>query len=373
MPRHRSSAVPLACMYAALIVYASLYPFTGWRAPRAELWAFLTLPWPRWWTTFDLVSNLLGYMPLGALIFGAIVRSGWSALRAGPLALLIGSMLSLGMEVLQNFLPQRVSSNVDLGLNIAGTLIGIAAGWALHRFGVVERWQALRDRWFIDSSAGGLALLVLWPVGLLFPLPAPLGQGQVVPRLREAAEVLLRDTAAEEWIEPWLQHGIEPVRALAPGSEMLLVMLGLLGPCLLAFTIARPGLRRVLLVVGLALTGIAATTLSTALNFGPDHSLAWSGRSTPTALGSGVIVALLLAWVPRRAAAGLGLIAMTALVALVAQAPHDAYFADSLKAWEQGRFIRFHGAAQWVGWLWPFIAMAYLLSRIASRDPQRAS
>ena len=26
----------------------------------------------------------------------------------------------------------------------------------------------------------------------------------------------------------------------------------------------------------------------------------------------------------------------------------------SLQAWEQGRFIRFHGLAQWVGWLWPY-------------------
>ena len=34
-PRHRSSAVPLAWLYGALIVYASLYPFAGWRAPGA--------------------------------------------------------------------------------------------------------------------------------------------------------------------------------------------------------------------------------------------------------------------------------------------------------------------------------------------------
>ena len=75
--RHRSSAAPLACLYAALIVYASLYPFTGWRMPGVTPLAFLSLPWPRWWTGFDLVSNLLGYMPLGALIFIALARSGW--------------------------------------------------------------------------------------------------------------------------------------------------------------------------------------------------------------------------------------------------------------------------------------------------------
>ena len=32
-PRHRSSTAPLALAYAALILYASLYPFDGWRWP----------------------------------------------------------------------------------------------------------------------------------------------------------------------------------------------------------------------------------------------------------------------------------------------------------------------------------------------------
>jgi hypothetical protein len=27
--------------------------------------------------------------------------------------------------------------------------------------------------------------------------------------------------------------------------------------------------------------------------------------------------------------------------------------------------VRFHGVAQWLGWLWPWLAMAWLLSRLA--------
>ena len=112
----------------------------------------------------------------------------------------------------------------------------------------------------------------------------------------------------------------------------------------------------------------AATTLSTALNFGPEHAFAWITPGTLAALALGSGLALLLALLPRRVAAGLGLVLLTALAALVAQAPEDPYFAQSLQAWEQGRFIRFHGAAQWVGWLWPYVAMAYLLARLGSRD-----
>jgi len=39
-----------------------------------------------------------------------------------------------------------------------------------------------------------------------------------------------------------------------------------------------------------------------------------------------------------------------------------------LQAWEQGRFVRFHGLSQWLGWLWPFAAMTWLLARLASRQ-----
>ena len=99
MPRHRSSAVPLSWLYGALIVYASLYPFVGWRAPGVAAIDFLRLGWPRYWTTFDLVANLLGYLPLGFLLFVALVRGGRSALAAALLACAGGTLLSLTMEV----------------------------------------------------------------------------------------------------------------------------------------------------------------------------------------------------------------------------------------------------------------------------------
>ena len=52
--------VPLRA-YALLIVYASLYPFEGWRLQGLAPWAFLTSPWTRWWTAFDFTANAVGY------------------------------------------------------------------------------------------------------------------------------------------------------------------------------------------------------------------------------------------------------------------------------------------------------------------------
>ena len=367
MSRHRSSAVPLAWLYAALIVYASLYPFNGWQQARGPVLAFLALPWPRWWTGFDLVSNLLGYLPLGALLCLAAVRRGGRPALGFAQAVLVAMGLSGMLEFVQNFLPLRVPSNIDLVLNVLGAALGAGLGLAAHRVGAVGRWQAWRSRWLLERSAGGLALMMLWPVGLLFPAPVVLGLGQFLGRAQESLAELLQGTAMVEGVHGWL--AVAPRRdTLPPGAELVAVGLGFLAPCLVGFTVAKPGWRRLVLVAGVAVAGFVATTLSTALNFGPEHALAWFTRPIWLACACGAGLAALLATVPARISAGLGLVVLTAMVVLLAQAPADPYLSQSLQSWEQGRFIRFHGAAQWVGWLWPYGALAYLLARVGAGD-----
>ncbi len=369
-PRHHSSAAPLAAIFAALVVYASLYPFNDWRALNANPFAFLALPATRWWTGFDVSVNVLGYMPLGAVFFGALVRSGVPPRKSVRNAWLMAVVLSLCMELTQNFLPRRVASNVDLALNAIGAGLGIMLALTVHRLGWVDRWQQLRERWFIPHSAGGLALLVIWPLGLLIPTPVALGVGRILPRLHELFAQGFEGTPIERWFTApiWTAQDFLPLSALA---EISTVALGLLGPCLLAFTITHAGWRRLALVLVLAGLGITATTLSTALNFGPQHALAWFTDVFWLGLLAGSVLAVLVSRLTPRTCVAFGLIGMTALVASVAQAPADPYFAQSLQAWEQGDFIRFHGAAQWVGWLWPFVALGYLLLRSArAQEPE---
>lgn len=366
MTRQRSSAVPLAWLSAGLIVYASLYPFGEWRDPGQPPWHFLTLEWPRYWTLFDMVANLLGYLPLGALFYVAMTRAGRPPRPSLLAAVLVGAALSLVMEALQNYLPRRVPSNLDLAMNIVGSAGGAALAWGVDQLGGVNRWQSLRERWFIAGSAGGLALLVLWPLALLFPAPVPLGLGQVLPRLQEGLQWALEGSPVLPSLAPWLDAEL-PYEPLSAGQELATVALGLLAPCMVALSVAQPGWRRLALVAGAVLIGAGATTLSTAMNFGPQHALAWRTPNAEAGIALGTALALAAALLPRRAAAGIGLVALSALLALVAHAPADPYFAESLQAWEQGRFIRFHGAAQWVGWLWPYATLLYLLVRVASR------
>ena len=121
----------LAAAYTLLAVYGSLYPFTGWADSGVPLTAFLTAGWPRYWTAFDLATNVAAYLPLGFLWVAAL-RQRLPVWAAAAAAIVLGAGLSLALETAQNFLPSRVPSNLDLGTNGAGALLGALAGarWA---------------------------------------------------------------------------------------------------------------------------------------------------------------------------------------------------------------------------------------------------
>jgi hypothetical protein len=81
-----------------------------------------------------------------------------------------------------------------------------------------------------------------------------------------------------------------------------------------------------------------------------------------------LVLAMAVLPLPRRGCAALLLVALVVHLSVLNQAPASAYFADTLQAWEQGRFIRFHGVAQWLGWLWPYVTLAYVLLRVSRPD-----
>jgi VanZ family protein len=349
-----------------VIVYASLHPFDGWRLPpRIDAWS-PWLPSAIAQSRFDVVANLLGYLPLGVLLAAGVLRGGRSRLSAVAMALLAAGVLSYVMESLQHFLPLRVPSRVDWALNVGGAALGALAAVVADALGGQARWQRWRERWFLHGRGVGLVLLLLWPFGLLFPPPLPFGLGQVLGRARDALAAALAGTAWDGWLRP---GSALPPAPLAPGVELLGIVAGLLAPCLLAFALTRPGARRVVLLVGALLLGAAATTLSTALNFGPDHAFTWLTPPVVPGLVVTIVVALPLALLPARSAAVLALPVISLSLALVNLAPADPYYAASLQSWEQGRFIRFHGLSQWIGWLWPWATLLYLIGRLAAREP----
>lgn len=356
---HKSSAWPLALVYAGVIVYASLYPFADWRYQGIMPWAFLGSPLPKYWTGFDVVTNALGYGPLGFLLVLGALRSGGGRL-ALLAATLLAALLSLTLESLQSYLPARVPSNVDLALNVFGAWLGALLAWVLERSGVMARWSVFRARWFVADARGGLVLLALWPLALLFPASVPFGVGQVLERLETILVDALGGTPFLDWL-PLREIEFQP---LTPLVELVCVTLGLMIPCLLGFCITRAPARRASLVLLVVALGVSITALSAALSYGPVHAWAWLSLPSQVALGMAVLLMTMALWVPPRVSAALGLLALGVYLALINQAPTSPYFAQTLSAWERGRFIRFHGLAQWLGWFWPYVALVYVLTRL---------
>lgn len=360
---HKTAAWPLALAYAALIVYASLYPFSDWRDQGIVPWAFLTAPWPRYWTWFDLISNVLGYAPMGFLLALSALRMGHG--RGAVLqSALACAALSLCMESAQSYLRARVASNLDLALNLSGGAAGAACASVLERIGAIDRWSRFRSRWFVRDARWPLVLLALWPVALLFPASVPFGLGQVLERLEPVLVALISELPG---MQALAMHRTE-LQPMQPLTELTCVTLGAVIPCLLGYCVIRSVPRRALFLLLTLCAGIAMTALSTALSFGPVHAWAWISAQVQAGWLLALIIALaLLPLAPRSCAAWL-LLALVLHLSLINQAPMGAYLTQTLQTWEQGRFVRFHGLAQWLGWLWPYAALLVVLRRVSSPE-----
>lgn len=363
---HKSSAWPLAGVYAVLIVYASLYPFDQWRDQELVPWSFVTHPWTRYWSGFDVVSNWLGYVPLGFWLTLGALRSGVqrASVRYSVMA---AAGLSFVLESLQSYLPARVPSLLDFSLNTAGAWGGASAAHALEHLGWLDRWSRFRARWFVADARFSLVALFLWPLALLFPAAVPFGLGQVLERLEGAAGAWLKGTPFLEWLP--LRH-VE-LQPLVPGAELLCVMLGLLTPCLLGFSIIRHQRQRLLSILVVVMVGVAASALSAALSFGPRHAWVWLHLPTWLGMALAIVVACIMSVLSARACLALLLCVLVLNLAILNQAPASAYFAQTLQTWEQGRFIRFHGLAQWLGWMWPYVVLTLVLMRAGRADEHR--
>jgi VanZ family protein len=347
-------------MCVALIVYASLYPFDHWRDQGIGSWSFMAAPWPKYWLGFDVVANVLGYAPLGFFLTLSAMRMGWRT-HVVVLATLAAAVLSFTMEGLQSYLPSRVPSLPDFLLNTLGAFVGAVLASALESLGFLRRWSQFRERWFVRDAYMALVLMAVWPAALLFPVAVPLGLGQVWERVEDALTSAFEATPFEDWI-PLRAFELEP---LLPGAELLCVMLGLLVPCLLGFGVIRRAGQRFLFVLAVLGMALGMSALSAALTYGPTH--AWTWLSLPVMLGLlfGCVVALVLLPLSARAAWTLLLLAVLVQQSVLNQSPESAYFAQTLQAWEQGRFVRFHGLVQWLGWLWPYAVMMLALVRLS--------
>ena len=352
MASHKGDKLPLhlAVAFTVLVIYASLHPFSGWRDLGAPPLAWLTAGWPRYSTWFDIVINVIGYLPFGFL---------WLTVSQKPLGrplamvvvTILGALLSGTMETTQNYLPTRVPSNLDLAGNTLGTMLGAVAGllWGgtLLSGG---RLAALRDRVIIPGFIGdsGLVLMGFWLLTQVNPETLLFGNGD----LRSALG-----------IEPTLPFGVSRFAHI----EAAIAAINALAVGLVMTTLR--------LKVGVAfmvlLFGMTIRALSAAILVDPAGALHWVtvGNATGVAIGSTVLLlSTYLMPALRRALAAVALLLATVLVNL---APQNPYLAEAAMVWAQGHFLNFNGLTRLLSMLWPFLALTWLL--IPERDPWKTS
>jgi VanZ family protein len=356
----RGSPVARAALltYLLLIVYASWYPLSGWRSSGLSPFTFLNLTPPQYFTRFDVAVNVVGYLPLGVLVVLALypfVRGAWAVL----LGALAGIVVSGTMEIVQNYLPSRVPSNLDLLTNSLGCLIGACLGplWARSLL-VQSRLYRLRRRWFAPHASQGLVLLALWPLAQIYPQGYLFGHGQVLPII-------------SEWLSEWMDTNIDLVALLRPGpamsveqywlSETIITACGMSGAALTLLCLMRRGAPRYTLVLAMLAAALLVKTLASSLLFTPDNAFVWI---TPGAEGGfliGLIMLAGLAFAPQLAQRRLAIGTLLLSLLVVNTIPVNPYFVSTLQGWVQGKFLNFNGAAQFLALLWPFFALWFLL------------
>jgi VanZ family protein len=368
--RHAAPSIawPFVGFYALLIVYASLYPFTGWRNQGIVPWAYLWAPWPRYWTAFDFLVNVAGYAPFGFMLALALMRRR-PAWRAAILAGAAATLLSFTMESMQSYLPERVASNVDFSLNAAGGILGAGLAWVFEQLGFPRRWQSARSRWFLPGSRAVLVLLALWLVALLFPTPVAFGAGQIYEQLESALLEWLADTPFLNWL-PVRKFELQPLRPL---TEAACVALGALAPCLLGCLASARRRHKVALVALILAAGVGVSALSTALSWGPAYSWAWITAPVIVGWPLALLGALLLALLPLPRAWYAVLLVAALLLQLywLNGASQSPYFASTLQSWEQGQFIHFFGLTRWVNGAWPYAAVVFAATRAFPQGHRR--
>lgn len=339
-----SSRLPLtlAASYTLLALYGSLYPFADWHDSGIAALDFLDAGWPRYVTGFDLTVNTLAYLPLGFLWAAALMR--WLPPAAACVCAALGSLaLSLGIEALQNFLPARVPSNLDLVCNAAGGLLGALAGlhWgaALLDGGRLHAW---RERRFLSGPVGdhGLLLAGLWLFTQLNPETFLFGNGNL-----------------RGWFGMGAALPFDAGRFIE--LEMATVAAHTLAIALIGARLAANHPR----LLPLALIGAALVVKSSALMLlmRSANGFVWGTPGTLAGLTLGLLawsVAMQMSTGARQALAAMALMFAAILANLM---PENPYLEDTLRVWQPGHFLNFNGLTRLVSSLWPFLALPWLM------------
>jgi VanZ family protein len=336
----------MAAMYALAIAYASLQPFGEWIAPVPGTPFWTSASWSFRATRFDIVANVLAYVPLG--LFVALIPPRATPAFRAVVAMLCGIALSSAMETGQWYLPARDANTTDLVANTAGALVGGLAG-ALYADsplrGVLRR---ARRRIALPGATGdvGLALLAVWLVAQTNPAIAPFALTfDPAPIPLSGPDAASGDTAA----------------ALIEAAESAFQLVGVgLFAALLARDRRHAG-GAVLLAVGAALLikGIAAFLL-----LKPAVFESWLSYGVLLGIAAGALLLVPAILLPRPAQVTICATALLSSLLAPLFVPEVLQAAAPLTLfnWRYGHLLNFNGLTRSILVAWPLAAALWLFA-----------
>ncbi|MEK9775496.1 MAG: VanZ family protein [Quisquiliibacterium sp.] len=347
--------------YLCALVYGSLYPWTGWQASGGSALSFISDGWPRYWTAFDLLANLLLYAPLGALCLVSMRD------RAETIACMLGCgtmafLLSLSVEALQHFMPGRVPSLADLIANTAGALSGALAMLVGIRLAGARSARLSSQHW-VRSGAMGPALLIAWVVMQLHPQRLLFGHGDIVRPLTVLWQLAVGDSLqagsppalrAEALADSIRLHADYAVFVEASGTGCAIVALGLL-----VREVFPRHLPRSLITALLVIAGGMLHAMTEAALVGSGHAFAWLSAGAQGGMLTGVLLLAALATAQRRTRLAICVAALVLTCVLTSILPLDAYYRSALGRWDHGAWRNLTGLLQAANLIWPLTAIAW--------------
>lgn len=354
MPTYRPRALLrsyLTAGYALFIVYASLSPFSGWQEQGLDFFEVMVSPLAQTYSWFDALTNFLAYLPFG-LLFGLTLRARLGTAISVLLVVFSGLLLSTLMEFTQMYLPNRISSNLDLLMNGCGTLSGTMLGVSIVPrawFFYLMHW---RLQWFQRGQGVdfGLALAVLWMFA------------QINPSLPMLGSVFITEVARQ----PFVPSQIEPFSWLESAAVALnLMMLGsLLMTLLRSRRQAATALLLMLFVIAL-LKFIAAAVLlkSWAL-------LLWLNSEAMLGVFVGIVLMSIIGKLNQIYLIRLAVISALSYLVLA----HGVLDSGSPSAamrlyqWRFGHLLNYNGLSQTVMLAFPLLLLGYLWRGAARRE-----
>jgi VanZ family protein len=341
--------------YALVLVYASLAPFTGWQTGGQ----FTIFDWPKYLTTFDIVINVAAYAPLGGLLaLWWTQRHAYDEIpQAFGVSLVSGFILSVCLELLQGWLPARVSSPADVLANTVGSAAGalavlLPAGRRSIALMIKLRWRYVSAHRLADW---GLLLLLAWWFAQLNPA-IPIFEAGLMSA-----------------------HIIDPVGAAASPYDLLVLLPQALGVALNVTALALfisvltrdDGSKLVPVLFFLVVSLVAKLAMAALLMKAPLLIVSLS-PATVIGITSGLLVFMIFAgasfrwrafWATLFVFAG-GV--MSKLVSVYAAWEQ----ARPLFNWGYGQLANFTSLTKWLNEIWPIAALIFLATVFVSTSSE---